>query len=300
MNKRGVTVQSMLIGIIIVLLIAAIIFFFLKALPYKETVDKEACRNSVILRNNAILRGEGMLPETIPLNCKTQEITISSTNEDFIKREIANAMYDCWWMLGEGKMQFFSESGWREWGVPGKGTAKANCIICSIIRFDEKAKRKQIDLLSFLERTKIPSKNLTYLEYFSQEEKAELPTEIKIEKLDTNQDYAIIFMSIKGEDLGEEIKNYIGLGGTSAFFVPRLLAKGLTKIGVKSAVKLIPVIGWIMATAEAAGHVITFLTSGHAAAVHCEGERKGCNAIILTPLTAQDVVANCQNIESIP
>ncbi len=299
-NKRGMTVQSMLIGIIITILSAAIIFLFLRAFPFTSTVDKEACHNSVILRNNALLRGEGILPETIPLNCKTQDIKISTSNEEVIKRDIANSMYDCWWMMGEGKMDFFSESAWRDWGVPGAGTAKSSCVICSTITFEENAQGHQVDLLSYLEQTRVPSKNLTYLEYLSQEEKAELPTEIKVEKLDTNQNYAIVFMSIKGADIVGEIKNYIGFGGTTAFFVPRLLAKGLTKIGVKGATKLIPVVGWIIAIAEAAGHTITFFTSAHAAAMHCDGEREGCNAIILTPLTASDIAAQCQNIESIP
>ncbi|MEM4215138.1 MAG: hypothetical protein QW484_02120 [Candidatus Pacearchaeota archaeon] len=204
MNKRGVTVQSMLIGIIIVLLIAAIIFFFLKALPYKETVDKEACRNSVILRNNAILRGEEMLPETIPLNCKTQEITISSTNEDFIKREIANAMYDCWWMLGEGKMQFWSESTWKEFGL---ANVKASCVICSIIKFDKsvKAKNLKLDVASYMEQTKIPNKNITYLEYFTDETGAKLPTDVQAPPITTDSDYVILFMGIEGDELWEPI-----------------------------------------------------------------------------------------------
>ena len=103
MRKKGATVQTIIISIIILVTSAAIIFFFLKAFPYKETIDKEACHQSVILRNNALLKGEFGLE--IPLNCKTQRIKISSTNEESIKREIADAMYDCWWMLGEGKMQ---------------------------------------------------------------------------------------------------------------------------------------------------------------------------------------------------
>lgn len=180
MDKRGVTVQSTLIGIIIVILSAAIIFLFLRALPYRETVDKEACHNSVILRSSAILRGESIIPATMPLNCKTQEIVISSGNEEFIKREIANAMYDCWWMLGEGKLDFFPESGWKDWGVPGLGTSKANCMICATIKFEGAAKGKQIELLNYLEETKIPTKNITYLEYFSEEPGAKLPVDSKL------------------------------------------------------------------------------------------------------------------------
>ncbi|MCX8193808.1 MAG: hypothetical protein N3G19_00360 [Candidatus Pacearchaeota archaeon] len=298
-NKKGATVQSMLIGIIIVLLTAAILFFFFKALPYKETVDKEACRNSVVLRNNAILKGEGLALEIIPLNCKTQEIIISSNNEAFIQREIANAMYDCWWMLGEGKMDFFPESGWKDLGVPGLGTSKANCIICSTIKFDDNAKGKRIDLLNYLENTKIPMKNITYLEYFSEEPGAKLPVELKIEKLDTNKNYAIIFMGISGAEVKRAILATVGMSSGGAFLSGKALTM-ISKIGIKGAGKMIPIVGWIWIAIETVGHLATLWSDAHASAVHCDGATGGCFALILTTLEATKIAAECQNIESIP
>ncbi len=45
---------------------------------------------------------------------------------------------------------------------------------------------------------------------------------------------------------------------------------------------------------------ITQLTSAHASAIHCDGEKGGCFALILIPLEASEISAQCQNIESIP
>ncbi len=291
-NKKGVTVQTTIISIIIIVISAAIIFLFFKAIPYTETIDKEACYHSVILRNNAFLRGESIIPELIPLNCRTQEITISSTNKEFIKREIANAMYDCWGMLGEGKMQFFSESGWREFGVPEKGTAKANCVVCSIIRFEGKAKDKQINFLEYLEQTNIPSKNITYLNYLTNGEETKLPPEVRVDRLDTNQDYTVIFMGLKGLDIKRELIGAIGFGGGTSFFAWRTLPK----IGLKVAGKIL-IIPMIV---EVVMHSVTAATTAHAASIHCDGNLGGCFVLMLVPLTAEDIATQCQNIESIP
>lgn len=222
MNKRGVTVQSMLIGIIVVLLTAAILFFFFKALPYKETVDKEACRNSVVLRNNVFTGGTEITPALIPLNCKTQEIKISSTNEEFIKREIANAMYDCWWMLGEGKMNFFEKKLERD----------SYCIICSTIEFDENVQKKLPKIEGFKEyllTQTIPSKNITYLQYFVGPEIHFTEKNLVMEEIPllTNKKYAIVYSIVKRDKLIE------AFGGSAAGFAASLgIAGGLGALGI--------------------------------------------------------------------
>jgi len=188
-NKKGIEMR-VLIGIIIILVSAAIIFYFFKMLPYKETVDKEACHQSVILRSQKIA---GLKPGQLlkfPLNCKTQHMKITSTNEQEIKREIANQMYDCWWMLGEGKKNFFGR-------LPTLGAYKSNCVICSIIEFDKNVKEKvpEIkDLNQYLMNTKISQKNKTYWQYITN---SEAPIVFKDENekgpIKTNTKYAVVY-----------------------------------------------------------------------------------------------------------
>jgi len=336
-GKRGTIVQTTLISILIVLMSAAIIFFFLKALPYKEQVDIEACHNSVILRDNAILRGEGPLPE-IPLNCKTQEIEIATTNKDTIQREIANQMYNCWWMLGEGKMNFFSESSWKEFGL---GNVKSSCVICSNIMFDEKLKEKnlRLDMASYIEQTRIPTKNMTYLEYFTDEKDAVLPTDVEAPEITTDKDYVILFMSMEGDELWEPIAKDLGvvassIVGSTFLIGPKATgsllksAGGLMKTGFTIGAKtqelvlvkgyqgwlttptagskvggLTVKLGWVGVLAGAALVATqTIWTANNQAIVaqHCDGSKKGCSQVMLIPMNAANLSGVCNNIESIP
>lgn len=290
LRKKGALTQQVLISLIILIIAAAILFFVLKIIPYKPVAEKEACHQSVILRSKSIM-GTSPSQYLVPLNCKTQYIKISTTNENVIKKEIANAMYDCWWMLGEGKLDFFSESFWRQVGIPGLGTAKSACVICSVIKFDNNLKEKPINLniLEYMEKTKIPEKNFTYLEYFTGQENAKLPTELKAETITTDKDYAVIFMGIRGGSFGEALRNIIGgaaIGGLIGFRLGSLKGAG---IGAA-------ILGGLQVILQP----ITQLTSSHAAAIHCEGETAGCMSLMLIPFEASSISEACQNIESIP
>lgn len=283
MNKRGVTVQSMLIGIIIVLLTAAILFFFFRALPYKETVDKEACHQSAILRNNMFLKGE--FGPQIPLNCKTQEIKISSTNEGFIKREIANAMYDCWWMLGEGKLNFFKRD----------PTLKDinYCVICSTIEFSENTQKyfpKIKGLDTYLSSTNIPTKNITYWTYFYTEAPIVIKDEKEVLSIDTERKYAIIYSHVTRSTLVAT-----GYGAVSAF--------GLVKAGAAIGTIIAPGVGTVVGgvLGFAIGAVGGFMAGDKIDSYIRQFPGDYYVVFSLVPLEA-DAIQNfgCQHIESIP
>jgi len=315
MNKRGTLVQATLIGIIIILLGAAMIFFFLKAVPFNEQTDIEACHNSVILRNNALLKGEGPTPE-IPLNCKTQKVKISTTNSEIIQKEIANQMYTCWWMLGEGKMEFWSESSWKEFGL---GNVKSACVICSTIEFSDALKRKnlQLDMASYIENTKVPSRNITYLQYFTEDDDVKFPTDVDATKISTDKDYVVLFMGIEGDELWEPIARDLSVAagsiiGSSFLIGPKwtgTLAKW-TGRGITAPVQLAGKSIGISIKAGVAGLLIgaafvatqTIWTAHNQAIVaqHCDGSKKGCMQVMLLPMDAVELSGVCNNIESIP
>lgn len=185
MLKRGAITQQVLIALIILIFVAAVLLLFLRLIPYKAISEKEACHQSAVLRNNFFLKGE--LGPEVPLRCKTQQIVIKTTDEELIKKEIANAMYDCWWMLGEGKLNFFQR----------KPTLKdpSYCVICAIISFDENTQKKvpRIEgMTNYLSSTKIPQKNITYWDYITGGE-APLKNITDPVVIETNRKYAIIY-----------------------------------------------------------------------------------------------------------
>jgi len=304
MNKRGIE-TAYLIGILILIVSAAILYYVIKVMPYTKIVSREACRLSVVARSNKLLKGIGTVTpnELVPLNCKTEEIKIKTANPIEIEKEIANAMYDCWWQLGEGKKKFWTDSLWKQLGIPKLGRIKSSCVICSVIKFDERIKNKALtlDMVSYLQQAKVPDKNMTYLEYFTETENAKLPAGLEVEeKLTTKDDYVIIFMGIDGgewyETLKTDLKALLGItAGT--FFIAGPRATGTLFRGL---VKNIKTVGWIMLAVTVAQFITHEYYRRTIVAGRCDGEKRGCMQIILMPYDAKNITKYCDNIESIP
>jgi len=282
------------------MLIAVIIILFWNRIPWFSVIDKEACHNSVLARGGVDLGFIKGTQQKIPLRCKTSETTIATKDDAQIKRIIANEMYDCWWMLGEGKVDFIGDSGWKNWGIPVAGASQAVCVICSTIKFDEKSKGKEIELLKYFEENNIPGGDITYLEYFSGGTETKLEPQLRLEKVDTNKDYAVIFLGMKGGNVGEMFARW-GFGAvTSAGPAAGFTIKMLLKVGLKTITK---VGGWVtfaLAVAELGGHITNLIIDSNTASIYCDGNQGGCYALILTPLDAEGLQQNCQNIASIP
>ena len=89
-NKKALA-PAVLVGLIMALLAMGIIFLFIKNFPGKEIIDKEACRQSVVIRS-ASLFGQQPGKSLAPLRCKTQDILVDYNEEVKVKQRIANAI----------------------------------------------------------------------------------------------------------------------------------------------------------------------------------------------------------------
>ena len=193
-NKKAGIIWQVIVPLIILIIVGVIIFFFLGAIPFIKTVDKEACHQSVLLRGNAFLKGEW--GAEIPLKCKTEEIIIETKDPSEIKRIISNAMYDCWWMLGEGEVDFFRQDPTLQ--------KKSHCVICATISFDEKVRNsvpKLNGMNDYLQTTEIPGKDFTYWQYFTKSENPTTLDEAEEDYLDTSKTYAITYGLIEKSTL---------------------------------------------------------------------------------------------------
>lgn len=171
--KRAELTTQQIITIIILIISFAVILFFIFRMNFGEIEKKEICHNSVLLKSsNTNFLGS--------LNCKTTyvcisggddcdgfsydtkiKIELSKTDEEIknqIFKAIADEMSDCWWMFGEGKTNYFFDTGGY------------HCAICSKIKFDKKIQEKfsnkldYLNLYQFLTKTK-KDKAQTYLYY---------------------------------------------------------------------------------------------------------------------------------------
>jgi hypothetical protein len=211
-NKRGIS-GEFLVGVIITLVGAGILFLVFPSIQklFTGAIGAESCHDSVLLKAAAIESkipgGEKILASQIPLKCKTEEIKITTTDTDKIKNQIANAMYDCWWMLGEGEKNFIEQK---------KGTEK-NCILCSLIKFDDnvKEKVKSIDnLQEYLATNTIPGKSVTYTQFLFGPNAQYDPKPLN---LDSSKDYAVTFYLTKTGFWRENFGWFIStFGGTVA------------------------------------------------------------------------------------
>ncbi len=164
------------------LIIAAIVGFLLILLMFgmvipslSNSIDREDCRISVETMARTKVVQESPIIKDLKCNTQFVEITekvikknekiIATLNKEpeyRIKKAIADEMYDCWYQMGEGKLD-----PWGDWQI--KPHTK-HCIVCSEITFDNKAQKihSQIkDLDVFLKKTNVPQKDFTYSDYIT-------------------------------------------------------------------------------------------------------------------------------------
>jgi len=200
MNKKALIPKTIAEIILLIISAAVLIFVLISATNmFKGTINAEICHSTVVSRGSESLIKGTIEKAVIPLNCKTEQKCLSMggecpagydqvpvSNEADIKKEIAGSMYDCWWMFGEGKINFLGS----DWS--GKNT----CLFCSLITFDSKVQEKYPvinDLNSYLAKTNIPEKNMTYSQYLSNNWDATSPSGNIADKVLTNEKYVVLF-----------------------------------------------------------------------------------------------------------
>ena len=163
LNKRkGAAMTAMMLVSVIILAIGFILLLILYSqFLFTQEIDKEVCHESVLARHTFNVGGLFEPGRTsIPLRCKTEKICFErggedceyvfgeekddniitsveiNTDEDKAKTDIldtlANAMYDCHSMLGEGKLNF-APAGWEE---------RPYCVLCSRLALDNVSKEE--------------------------------------------------------------------------------------------------------------------------------------------------------------
>jgi len=176
-NCRGeMTTQQIVIFIILIASFAVLLFFLFRLNLGSET-EKEICHNSVIVRGSSVVS-----TEAVPLDCKRSYVCITEdgscesmtkpiekkvkTKED-IYDVLAKEMVDCWWMFGEGKVNYVGED-----LIPGM-----YCSICSQIAFDNSVKEileegelDKEEFYNYLYLKNMTGSDETYLDYLGLEE----------------------------------------------------------------------------------------------------------------------------------
>ncbi len=195
--KKGELSSAVVIPLILIIAAFLIILAFLvRNLYFSELITDETCKLSVITRATA----PKSVQHTVPLKCQTKKICLTSgkgkceeafagEKAQFIKipdirnpkndnpekiREAAvmieeasaQAMYDCWNIMGQGKVDLFHNL----YTVSGAASGKVACVICSRVAIDKGVNKNvldNIDINEYMRTHQVPGSSLTYLQAFT-------------------------------------------------------------------------------------------------------------------------------------
>ena len=176
MNKKGeMTTEQIVILIILIASFAVILFFIFRLDLFNENKDN-ICHNSVIARGN-VAKISGTTSNAIPLDCERSYVCITADNacpnmqkpivikvktKEDVYFELAEQLADCWWMFGEGKINY----------VGSDMFDKLYCSICDQIVFDESVQElfegetfSRKEFYEYLIKNNVSTEK-TYYEYF--------------------------------------------------------------------------------------------------------------------------------------
>jgi hypothetical protein len=328
MEKRGELTSSQIVALVLTIFGFIIVLVFLLVYLDAETYgNDEACRLSVITRATAPSEAERL----VPLKCTTEKICLRINNKDScpqfigeknvvpidlpseknaaarkIEQVSADALYNCWKMMGEGKLDLF---GGQE-GNPVANFAleqfttseiKPKCVICSRVALSEELKKRQ-DILSqvnvnrYMAEAGPAGSQLTYLKLLTDEQIGNYPINFTKNVTGSNgtqtDELAFIFMQILAnkDPIEEAVKNGVNTGvaiGGGLLLTPT--GKVTSLIGTKFAV-----IGTIVAAAASGGisYYQASVNQGLAATTcgkfgSVKEERYGCS--IFTPTDYKNI-----------
>lgn len=262
-EKKGELTSSQIITIVIAIAGFIVILIFL-ALLYDEGTredDRELCRLSILARATT----PDIVQANVPLNCNTEKICISESGkrdacEQFVGEEdvfpvklkgddedkktkieetLANSMYYCWSMTGQGKLDLFAKASEQFVG----STGESSCIICSRVAFAGDVNEtilEQVSVDDYMREKKIPlpGSTQTYWDAFnnfesrsvdsyagvqkSREAVDRLPEDssIKLSTQNNNRHIAVVFAQVKTEDWQTVLRNLGGVAVGGTFVLP--------------------------------------------------------------------------------
>jgi hypothetical protein len=171
---RGEISTEQIVLLIILLVSFIIILFLLFGLNLGKESDSEICHNSVAMRG-----ASPAVKDSVPLKCSRTYVCLTKdgscekmtkpeikkvTTKEEVYHVLAEEMANCWWMFGEGKVDYIGKDFFIRDNY---------CSICSQIAFDNSLKDiegvgttiSKDELYTYLSKTPMPNSEINYAEY---------------------------------------------------------------------------------------------------------------------------------------
>ncbi len=337
MSKKGIaSVMTMVTTIILALAgFAVLLFFVIDVFDDQGQTERDLCEASIITRATVADAAQ----QAIPLQCTVEKICLTPTGDrddcpqfageedvqvirltgslaeqrQTIVEESAKKMFDCWKMMGEGKLDIFGKA-YTSFGI--SSLEAPTCVICSRVALGRSV-NETLDAEigpafdAYLATTKPPESSLTYLELFTDRQFQNYPgvtlQNYSGDKLDGDLSYrgtarqvAFVFNQIKSVDYSTALQNY-GLGvaavGGTAFMLP-----GSAKVAGAIVSNPYALTGAVLVVGGGAVYATHNAYLGQSAAAgYCGGftstateeAKAGCSTVQAVPYTVSNVNALC-------
>ena len=339
-GKTGELTSSQIIVLVLAVLSFIIILGWIYLFQDDSFTQDEVCKLSVLTRGTAPDRFQG----SVPLKCSAKKICITEEGdckENLAVEEIdktvrlsgdtgdkagrieevsAEAMYDCWDMMGQGKIDIFGK--YITFEVP-----EPTCIICSRIAVDKSVSDSvlnEVDIYDYLKRKSPSGSDKTYLELFTNEQFSTYPTytpdvlskairtreankDDKVINYNNGREIAFVFMQIKSKSAVTALKEFgtdaaLLVGG--AYFMTPNIKGSRSKLWFNGATSRVLAYGAIIASEVtvfnawtsqelAAGYCGTFVTND-------EKAKEGCSLVQAVPYTVNNINQLCMHLEGSP
>ena len=187
--------ESSLSKLILALLaIAIILLFVINFVPFLgDSGSKTACKNWANMQSRTKIAGI-KIPAIIDSPCITFSDKIKDKTK--INKQLAEDMYDCWDMYGEGKLDFFSD--WDSW------LSDTYCIVCNEIEVDKKIDTTLDidDFEEYLSNHNPPFHEETYAGYFLGPDHSSIDFGSGTIKINKETPLYVMFVINKKKDIG--------------------------------------------------------------------------------------------------
>ena len=156
---------------------------------YQRAMIKQTCKASVETHTALKMRFADFSGD---IKCPTEKVAIKNKDENLAKKQIANAMFDCWDQFKRGEGDLFSDD-------------SVYCTVCHRISLDKSIKVN--GFTDYLAKTNTPGQKTSYLQFLTPEktensdylnEKAKNNINDAIDA-SKNSEYAVIFEYVKGK-----------------------------------------------------------------------------------------------------
>jgi hypothetical protein len=179
--KKAMSEQTLMYVLLFIVAMLVVGFIALKIVDVLTSQgDTESCRLSVLAADKS--------PVETSLQCSRKQVVLypnyytvdgdtqQYSSEDYataVKYVFANEMKECWYKMGEGKLNVFSSLGFSAMKI------KKGCLVCSHISFEEPTINDIGNLYEYLQDTKIPTtlttfQDTTYFDYMYSSPKEKL------------------------------------------------------------------------------------------------------------------------------